>query len=235
VVGKRGNGKKVKREVDFTDLNNAYPKDSYPLPNIDSLVDSASGCGLLSFVDAFSGYNQIRMHPRDEEKIAFMAEATNYCYKVMPSVLKNARAIYQCLMDTILQPMMVRNVQVYFSDIVVTFETSETHVTDLEESFKTIGKYSLNLNPKKCVFGVQARKFLEFLLIDRKIKPNPDKCALILDMRSPNNVKEVQRLTGQMATLSRFLSANGDKGIVIFSASERMIISFGWSSAMRPS
>jgi len=81
--------------VDFTDLNKACPNDSYPLPSIDALVDNASGCRLLSFLDAFSGYNQIMMHPRDECTNAFMRELSCYCYKAMPFGLKNAGATYQ--------------------------------------------------------------------------------------------------------------------------------------------
>ena len=92
--------------VDFTDLNKAFLKDSHPLPNIDALVDSASGCKLLSFLDAFSRYNQIRMHPRDECKTTFMTELSNYCYKVIPFGLKNAGATYQRLMDMVLAPMI---------------------------------------------------------------------------------------------------------------------------------
>ena len=81
--------------VDFTDLNNACPKDLYPLPNIDSLVYSVSGCGLLNFMDAFLRYNQIWMYPQDEDKIAFMVEIANYWNKVMRFDLKNAGAKYQ--------------------------------------------------------------------------------------------------------------------------------------------
>jgi len=80
--------------IDFTDLNKACPKDSYPLPSIDAFVDSASSCRLLRFLDAFSGYNQIRMYPRDECKTTFMTELSCYCYKVMPFGLKNADATY---------------------------------------------------------------------------------------------------------------------------------------------
>ena len=87
---------------DFKDLNKACPKDSYPLPSIDVLVDSASGCKLLSFLDAFSRYNQIKMHPMEEEKTAFMTERSCYCYKVMTFGLKNAGATYQRLMDKVL-------------------------------------------------------------------------------------------------------------------------------------
>jgi len=93
------------------DLNKACPKNSYPLPSIHALVDSASVCKLLSFLDAFSGYNQIKMHPMDEEQTAFMTERSCYCYKVMPFGLKNAGATYQRLMDKVLAPMLGRNLQ----------------------------------------------------------------------------------------------------------------------------
>ena len=198
--------------MDFTDLNKACPKDSYPLPSIDALVDSASGCQFMSFLDAFSGYNQIRMHPLDECKTAFMTERSCYCYKVMSFGLKNARATYQRLMDRVLSPMLGRNVQAYVDDMVVTSRGKEQHVTDLEELFTTIAKYGLKLNPEKCIFGVEAGKFLGFLLTERGIEANPEKCAAIMVMRSPASVKEVHQLTGRLAALSRFMSAGGEKG-----------------------
>jgi hypothetical protein len=74
--------------VDFIDLNKARPKDSFPLPRIDALVDSTSRYKLLSFMDAFSGYNQILMHQEDREKTAFITDRGLYCYKVMPFGLK---------------------------------------------------------------------------------------------------------------------------------------------------
>jgi len=89
---KKSNGK-WRMCVEFTDLNKACLKDSYPLPNIDALVDSASVCALLSFLNAYSGYNQIKMHSQDEDKTTFMGETLNYCYKVMPFGLKNAGSI----------------------------------------------------------------------------------------------------------------------------------------------
>ena len=164
--------------VDFTKLNKACPKDSYPLPSIDTLVDSASGWRLLSFLDAFSRYNQINMHPRDECKTAFMTELSCYCYTVMPFGLKNAGATYQRLMDRVLASMIGRNVQAYVDDMVVTSQVKDQHVADLEELFTTIAKYRLKLNPEKCV--------------------------AILVMRRPISVKEVQQLRGRMIALSRF-------------------------------
>ena len=177
--------------VDFTNLNKACPKDSNPLPSIDALVDSASGCMMLSFLDAFSGYNQIKMHPRDECKTAFIREFSCYCYTVMSFRLKNAGATYQRLMDIVLAPMIGRNVQAYVDDIVVTSQVKDQHVADLEELFTIIAKYRLKLNPKKCVFGVETGKFLGFLLTEHGIEANPEKCTAILAMRSPISVKEV--------------------------------------------
>jgi len=190
VLVKKANGK-WRMCVDFTDLNKACPKDSYPLPSIDALVDSVFGCRLLSFLNAFSGYNQIMMHPRDECKKAFMTELSCYCYKVMPFGLKNAWATYQRLMDRVLAPMLRRNVQAYVDDMVVTSQQKEQHIVDLEELCTTIAKYRLKLNLKKCVFGVEVGKFLGFLLTKRGIEANPEKCATIIAMRSPISVKEV--------------------------------------------
>nr|KYP59182.1 Retrovirus-related Pol polyprotein from transposon 17.6 [Cajanus cajan] len=202
--------------TDFTDLNKACPKDSYPLPNIDCLVDGASGYKLLSFMDAYSGYNQIRMHPADEDKTAFIADQANYCYKVMPFGLKNAGATYQRLMDKVLVDQLGRNGEAYVDDMVLKSMSLDRHLDDWKELFETIGKYQLKLNPEKCSFGVQAGKFLGFLLTHRGIEANPEKCSAIINMRSPSTVKEVQQLAGRMASLSRFLSKSADKALPLF-------------------
>jgi len=132
------------------------------------------------------------MHPCDESKTAFMTELSSYCFKVIPFGLKNVDATYQRLMDRILAPMIGRNVQAYVDDMVVTSEEKDQHVTDLEELFTTIAKYDLKLNLEKCVFGVEAGKFLGFLLSERGIEAKPDKYATIIGMRSPATMKEVQ-------------------------------------------
>ena len=98
VIVKKANGK-WRMCVDFTDLNRACLKDSYPFPQIDTLVDSTVGHELLSFMNAFSGYNQIRMEETDQEKTSFVTSRGLFCYKVMPFKLKNAGATYQRLMD----------------------------------------------------------------------------------------------------------------------------------------
>jgi len=94
-------------------------------------------------------------------------------------------------------------------------------VADLEELFTTIAKYRLKLNLEKYVFGVEAGKFLVFLVTERGIEENPEKCATIIAMRSPISAKEVQQLIGLMVALSRFVSAGGDKGHPYFQCLKR--------------
>ena len=105
--------------VDFTDLNNACPKDSFPLPRIDQLVDSIAGHELLTFMDAFSGYNQILMKEEDQEKTAFVTSQGLYCYKVMPFRLKNVGATYQQLVNQMFSKQIGRNMEVYVDDMLV--------------------------------------------------------------------------------------------------------------------
>ena len=93
VMVKKANGK-WRICVDFTDLNQAYPKDSFPLPRIDQLVHSTAGHKLLTFMDAFSRYNQIPMAEEDQEKTVFDTSQGLYCCKVMPFGLKNTGATY---------------------------------------------------------------------------------------------------------------------------------------------
>ena len=175
--------------VDFTDLNKACPKDSYPLPRVNVLVDSTTRHQLLSFMDTFSGYNQIRMHENDQEETSFVTNQGLFCYKVMPFGLKNAGATYQRLMNRMFAPQIGRNVQVYVDDMLVKSRQEEDHLKYLKETFDTLRSYNIKLNPGKCAFGVTAGKFLGFMVSQRGIEANPDKIRAIMEMKPPRNVK----------------------------------------------
>ena len=155
VMVKKANGK-WRMCVDFTDLNQAYPKDSFPLPRIDQLVDSTAGHKLLTFMDAFSGYNQIQMAEEDQEKTAFVTSQGLYCYRVMPFGLKNAGATYQRLVNLMFKKQIGRNMEVYVDDMLVKSKEEEDHLDDLKETINTLRQYSMKLNPSKCVFGVSS-------------------------------------------------------------------------------
>ena len=109
VMDKKAN-RKLRMCVDFTDLNRACLKDSSPLPRIDTLVDSTVRHELLSFMDAFSRYNQIKMNEEDQERTSFVTNQGLFCYKVMPFGLKNARATYQRFMNKMFTHQIGRNV-----------------------------------------------------------------------------------------------------------------------------
>jgi|ERR1041384_6166416 len=119
---------RVRMCVDYRDLNKASPQDDFPLPHIDILVDNTAGHALLSFMDGFSGYNQIRMAPEDMEKTTFITEWGTFCYRVMPFGLKNAGATYRRMATTLLHDMMHRKVEVYVDDMIVKSKDREGHV-----------------------------------------------------------------------------------------------------------
>ncbi|KAK8934997.1 hypothetical protein KSP39_PZI015020 [Platanthera zijinensis] len=163
--------------IDFSLLNKACPKDCYPLPRIDALVDSAVGFSLMSFLDAFSGYHQIRMHPPDIKDVTFITEDGCFSYNMMPFGLKNAGATYQRMMDRIFREQKGRNLEVYVDDLMIKSQDLKSHIADLEETFATVRKYKMRLNPLKCVFGASRGKFLGHLLTPSRVEPNPDKVS----------------------------------------------------------
>ena len=192
--------------VDFTDLNRACLKDSFSLPMIDQLVDSTTGHKLLTFMDAFSGYNQIRMAEEDQEKTSFITSQGLYSYKVMHFGLKNAGATYQRLVNRMFSKQVDRNMEVYVDDMLVKSREELAHLDDLKETFTTFKQYQMKLNPAKCVFGIASGKFLGFMVSQKGIEVNPKKVQAIINMTSPKTVKEVQKLTGRIAALNGFVS-----------------------------
>nr|CAH67397.1 H0115B09.9 [Oryza sativa] len=228
VLVKKANGK-WRMCIDFTDLNKACPKDDFPLPRIDQLVDATASCELMSFLDAYSGYHQVFMMKEDEEKTSFITPFGTYCFIRMPFGLKNAGATFARLIGKVLAKQLGRNVEAYVDDIVVKSKQAFSHGKDLQETFENLRKYSVKLNPEKCVFGVGAGKLLGFLVSKRGIEANPDKIAAIHQMQPPKNTREMQRLTGRMASLSRFLSKSAEKGLPFFKTL-RGANSFEWTA-----
>ena len=153
--------------VDFTDLNKACSKDSFSLPSIDRLVDASPGHHVLSFVDAFSGYNQIMMDPSDQENMAFITEVGLYCYRIMPFGLRNANATYQRLVNKVFADKIGRIMEVYVNDMLVKSPTIKQHIEDLIDTFASFRLYNMRLNPKKCTFKVKTGKFLGFMVSKR--------------------------------------------------------------------
>src|SRR5213075_836562 len=119
--------------VDFTKLNRACPKDDFPLPRIDQLVDSMAGCELLSFLDAYSGYHQVQMAKQDEKHTSFITHLGMYCYIRMTFRLQNAGATFSRLVQKVFGGQLGRNLEAYVDDIVVRSKKEVEHIGDLKE------------------------------------------------------------------------------------------------------
>ena len=191
--------------VDFRDLNKTCNKDDFPLPHIDVLVDKMAGSALTSFMDGFSGYNQIKMAPKDMTKTTFTTEWGIYCYTVILFGLKNGET-YQRMAMTLLHDMMHNEVEVYVDDMIVKSKDRESHTVNLRKFFKWIKEYRLRLNPQKCTFGVSAGKLLGFLVSDRGIEVDPSKIIAMLEMPPPKNEKEIKGFLGRLQYIIQFIN-----------------------------
>jgi hypothetical protein len=152
VMVKKANGK-WRMCIDFTDLNKACPKDEFPLPRIDSLVDVAGTSELMSLLDCYLGYYQIWMKKEDEPKTSFITPSGTYCYLRMPKGLKNAGGSFSRMTAKVLHPQIGRNVLTYVDDIIVKSTKQENNVAYLQETFANFRQAGLKLNPEKCVSG----------------------------------------------------------------------------------
>ncbi|GKE43184.1 reverse transcriptase domain-containing protein [Tanacetum coccineum] len=209
--------------VDFTDLNKACPQDCYPLPEIDWKVESLCGYPFKCFLDAYKGYHQIQMAESDEEKTAFHTSQGVYCYTKMPFGLKNVGATYQRLVDKAFDNQVGRNIEVYVDDLVIKSQTEAEMLRDIDETFRTLRKINMKLNPKKCTFGAVEGMFLGYMISPEGIKPCPDKIEAVLQLPSPRTIKEVQSLNGKLASLNRFLSKSAERSLPLFKTLNKCI------------
>ena len=151
------------------------------------------------------------MDPNDQEKTSFVTRQGTYYYQVMPFGLKNAGATYQRLVNKMFQKKIEASMEVYIDDMLVKSVKAELYITHLAKAFQVLKSYNMKLNPAKCAFGVSVGKFLGFIVSSQGIEANPDKIKVVLDILPPSNIKDIQRLTGRIAALSRFVSKANDK------------------------
>jgi hypothetical protein len=199
--------------IDLTSLNKACPKDNFPLPRIDKIVDSAAGCEVMSLLDCFSGYHQICMKEEDKASTSFITPFGTYCFVRMPEGLKNAGSTFSRLTKTVLESQVGQNIFTYVDDIVVASKNKADHLADLAETFANMRDARLRLNPEKCVFGVRQGKTLGYLVLHRGIEANPTKIQAIINMTPPQSARDVQRLTGRLAALNRFISKSAERSL----------------------
>jgi hypothetical protein len=130
--------------------------------------------------------------------------------------LKNAGATYQRAIQACFKRQLNKNVEAYVDDMVVKTRDSDTLIADLEETFASLREYRWKLNPNKCVFGVPSGKLLGFIISHHDIEANPEKISAITNMKAPTCIKDMQKLTGCMAALNRFILKLGERGLPFF-------------------
>uniref|UniRef100_A0A2N9HCB2 Reverse transcriptase domain-containing protein n=1 Tax=Fagus sylvatica TaxID=28930 RepID=A0A2N9HCB2_FAGSY len=190
------------------------PVDIITLPiTVDTYPKTVSKTIDFLVVNCPSAYNAIIGRP-----------TLNRLRAVMLFGLKNAGATYQRLMNRMFHDQIGRNVEVYVDDILVKSKEEGNHLDDLGETFETLRKYQMKLNPSKCAFGVYSGKFLGFMVSQRGIEANPDKIKAILEMQPPRTTKEIQRLTGRVAALNRFVPRSTDKCLPFFKTLKKAFV-----------
>jgi hypothetical protein len=214
--------------VDYTNLNKHCPKDPFGLPRINQVVDLTAGCSMLSFLDYYSGYHQIILAKEDEEKTTFITPFVAFCYTSMSFGLKNVGVTYHRAIQTCLADHWGKRVEAYVDDVVIKTENSENFIEDLQLVFNSLRRYQWKLNPEKYVFGVPAGRLLGFIISHQGIKANPEKIKAIMRMEAPRSQKKVHRLTGYMATLSKFILRLGEKGMSFYKLLKK-VDKFQWT------
>jgi len=170
---------KIRVCIDFRDLNEACPKDEFPLPTADVMIDNTCGFERMSFMDEVSRYNQIKIYPDDEKHKSFRIPPGVYCYTVMPFGLKNMGATYQRVINTIFYEHIRRTMECYVDDIVVKSHAKGDHIADLKTVFDIMRAHQLKINPTKSFLGVASSKFLGFIVKSKGIHLDPEKVRAI--------------------------------------------------------
>jgi hypothetical protein len=205
-VEKKGT-KKLHVCIDFRDLNRATPKDEYPMPIADFLVNATSGHRILSFHNGNAGYNQIFMSDEDISKTAFICPSFVGLFEwvVMTFGLKNVGATYQRAMNLNFHDLLGIIVEVCIDDIVVKSAGDNSHLADLRLAFEKMRQYKLKINPLKCAFGVSTGKFLGFIVHEKGIEIDAKNIEAIQSVKAPTCKKDLQKFLGKVNYLRRFI------------------------------
>ena len=160
----------------------------------------------MSFLDAYYGYKHIRMNESDRIHKVFITDRGLYCYKRMPFGLKNIRVTYQRLIKRMFARLLGKKVEAYIDDMVIKSKKSRDHINNVEKVFEIFQRYKMKLNPLKCTSSVSSEKFLDHVVSNRGIEPNPTQMKTLSEIEKPQTIWDVQSLARKIAALGRFIS-----------------------------
>ena len=222
--------------VDYRALNSLTKADTFPLPRIDDLLDQLRGAHYFSTLDLASGFWQIRMEPDSREKTAFVAPHGLYEFLVMPFGLTNAPAVFQRLMQKVLNGLNPDDgkqfVAAYLDDILIFSETLQDHLTHLRKVIDRQKSANLKLKPAKCMFVRKEGEYLGHIITANGLKPNPRITDAVRNFPTPENVQGVRRFLGMASYYRRFIA--GCAKIAQPALQQRMYPSTGPLTAKRP-
>jgi hypothetical protein len=192
--------------VDFRNLNKCSRKDNYPLPKMEHILQKVSGSKVMSFIDGFSGYNQIVVHPDDREKTAFTTPWGTFMYEKMPFGLMNAGATFQRAMDIAFVGEKDKFVLIYLDDITVFSNSHEHHLQHLKKTFLKCRRYGISLNPKKSNFALKEGKLLGHIVSANGVRIDPKRVEAIKSLSLPRSKKDIQSFLGTINFIRRFIA-----------------------------
>jgi hypothetical protein len=173
-----------------------------------------------------------RVRREDEEKTIFITLFVTFCFVRMPKGLKNAGCTFSIMIAIVLHTQLRRNILAYVDDIVVKSVQRRDHISDLAETFANLRAANLRLNPKKCIFGIHKGKVLGCLVSTKGIEENPNKIKALIEMQDSVSVKDVQKLTGRVAALNRFIPRAAERSLPFFQVL-RSSKNFQWSETQK--
>jgi hypothetical protein len=192
-IGKK-NASKIWVCIDFRNLNKATPKDEYPMPMADMIINNASGHRVVSFLDGNVGYNQIFMGEEDMSKTVFHHPGFICLFEwvIMTFGLKNDGATYQKAMNLIFHYLLGIILEVYIDDVIVKLDSMDGHLANLRLALERMRCYGLKMNSLKCAFGVSVGKFLEFIIHEQGKEIDPTKIESINEVQPSQCKSEMQ-------------------------------------------
>jgi len=191
--------------IDFRNLNKGSQKDNFPLPPMEQILEAVVGSELMSFLDGFSGYNQVLVHHNDQLKTTFRTKWGTYAYRKMPFGLINVGATFQRAMDITFKGLINKTVVIYLDDITVYSKKRGDHLKDLKQIFQRCLRYGISLNPKKYFFALSEGKLLGFIVSKSGIHIDPDRIKEISEISLPHNKKAMQSFLCQIIFVKRFV------------------------------
>lgn len=215
--------------VDFRQLNSVTKRESFPMPDIQSLLDSLAGSNVFSSIDIGQAYYQVALDTDAQEMTAFSTKAGQFCYNRLPFGLTSAPATFQSLMHVIFEDLLFKGVIVYLDDILIYGKSREEHNGILEKVFQRILKAGFRINPDKCQFFKSSLIFLGHVISPEGVKTNNDNVQKIINIDIPKTVKEMRSFLGMTNYYRKFIKNYANIALPLYAATKGNDKAITWS------